>query len=270
MSIQRPSTAPAWARVYLTAALILAFAPMALILVGAVGTKLGWWSWKVGFVAVMVRGPLGMGWAPALAALAIVVALVGLIISIWAGSWKRALTALVVGILTMGAFIMVGGQAKKAPPIHDVATDWTNPMMFSEKVMQSRGPEANPVSPDPAAAAGPLAGRKIADVNAKTCPGARPVMLAKPPADAYAAARAALEKDGLRIVTDDPAAGRMEAVATSFWYGFKDDLVVRVKAEGAGSRVDMRSISRVGVSDLGQNCKRVTRLAAAMNGQASR
>ncbi|MGE5566221.1 MAG: DUF1499 domain-containing protein [Parcubacteria group bacterium] len=256
--------APAWARVYLTIALILAFLPAALILVGAVGTKLGWWSWKAGFVAVMVRGPLGMGWAPALTALAIVVALIGLVVSISADLWRRSLTALVVSILTMGVFIVMGGQARKAPPIHDVATDWSEPMMFSDAVMKMRGPDSNPAAPDAVLTSGPLAGQKISQINARTCPGAKPVMLASPPADAYAAAKKALTADGLRIVTDDPAAGRLEAVATSFWYGFKDDVLVRVKAEGAGSRIDMRSISRVGVSDLGQNCKRVTRLAAAM------
>jgi len=256
--------APAWTRVYLTIALILAFLPPVVIVLGAIGTKLGWWSWKTGFVAVMVRGPLGMGWAPALTVLAIVVALVGLVISIWAGLWRRALTALVVSILTMGVFIVMGGQAKKAPPIHDVATDWSEPMMFSGKVMQSRGPDANPVTPDGMIGSGPMAGKKVAEINAKACPGAKPVTLAEAPANAYAAAKAALTGEGLQIVTDDPAAGRLEAVATSVWYGFKDDVLVRVKAEGAGSRIDMRSVSRVGVSDLGQNCKRVTRLAAAM------
>jgi len=43
---------------------------------------------------------------------------------------------------------------------------------------------------------------------------------------------------------------------------------VRVKPEGAGSRIDLRSVSRVGLSDLGQNCERITRLTAAMSGQA--
>lgn len=256
--------APAWARAYLTLALVLAFLPAVLIVVGAVGTKLGLWSWKAGFAAVMVRGPMGMGWAPALTALAIVAALIALIVSISAHHWRRSLTALVVSILTMGVFIIMGGQAKKAPPIHDVATDWSQPMKFSDHVMQMRGPDSNPVPPDAVMTSGPLKGQKISDINVRTCPGAKPVMLARVPADAYATAKKALTADGLKIVTDDPAAGRLEAVATSFWYGFKDDVLVRVKAEGAGSRIDMRSISRVGVSDLGQNCKRVTRLAAAM------
>lgn len=261
--------APAWARVYLTAALILALLPAVVIFVGAIGTKLGWWSWKSGFVAVMVNGPAkGLGWAPALTTLAIAVALIGLVISIWAGLWKRALTALLVAILTMGAFIMIGAQAKKAPPIHDVATDWSEPMMFSDAAMKARGPDANPVAPNPVASVGPMAGWKIADVNAKYCPGAKPIMLASQSAQAYATAKAALQKDGLKIVTDDPVAGRLEATAESFWYGFKDDVLVRVKPDGAGSRIDLRSISRVGLSDLGQNCQRVTRLAAAMGDQA--
>lgn len=255
---------PAWAKVYLTAALILAFLPAVVIFVGAVGTKLHLWSWKAGFVAVMVRGPMGMGWAPALTALAIVVALIGLVISIWADLWRRSLTALVVSILTMAVFIVMGGQAKKAPPIHDVATDWSQPMMFSDRVMRMRGPSANPVPPDAVMTSGPLKGQKISDINARTCPGAKPVMLPDPPENAYATAKKALTGDGLKIVTDDPKAGRLEAVATSFWYGFKDDVLVQVKPEGAGSRIDMRSVSRVGVSDLGQNCERVSRLAAAM------
>ncbi len=259
--------APLWARIYLTLALILAFLPVVVIFIGAVGTKLGWWSWKAGFVAVMVRGPLGMGWAPALTTLAIVVALVGLVISIWAGLWRRSLTALVVSILTMGVFIVMGGAAKKAPPIHDVATEWSKPMMFSDRVMKMRGPHANPVMPDAVMTSGPLNGQKLSEINARTCADAQPVMLTVAPEQAYAKAKGVLVKDGLKIVTDDPAAGRLEAVATSFWYGFKDDVLVLVQAEGAGSRIDMRSVSRVGVSDLGQNCERVARLAAAMSAQ---
>ena len=69
------------------------------------------------------------------------------------------------------------------------------------------------------------------------------------------------------MVTDDPATGRLEAVATSFWYGFKDDLVARVAPEGSGARVDMRSVSRVGMSDIGQNCKRIAAVAATIQGK---
>jgi fatty-acyl-CoA synthase len=263
--------APAWAKGLLTLALVLAIAPAVVILVGAVGTKLGWWGWKTGFVAVMVNGPApGVGWAPGLAMLAIAVSLIGVIVSIWVGSWRRSLAALLISLATMGAFIFIGGQARKAPPIHDVSTNWTEPLMFSDAVMKRRGAESNPVEANPMAQAPGLAGKRIAEVNEQTCPQARPVLLKMSADDAYARAKAALTDNGLEIVTDDPATGRLEAVATSFWYGFKDDLVARVAPEGSGARVDMRSVSRVGMSDLGQNCKRIAAVAAGIRDQASR
>jgi uncharacterized protein (DUF1499 family) len=58
-------------------------------------------------------------------------------------------------------------------------------------------------------------------------------------------------------VREDPSAGRLEAVAGTFWFGFKDDVTVRVSADGAGSLVDVRSKSRVGKGDLGTNAQRI-------------
>lgn len=267
-----PRPAPGWARAWLTFALVLAIAPAVVILVGALGVKFGLWSWKLGFVAVMVRGPFGVGWAPLLAMAAIAASLVGVIVSLRFGLWRRALAALLISLATMGAFMVLGGQARKAPPIHDVATDWREPLAFSDAVMKARGPEANPVLDDPVVPerAPALAGQRIAEVNERTCPSARPILSPAQAPQAYAAAKAALADEGLEIVTDDPAAGRLEAVATSFWYAFKDDVVVRVQPDGSGSRIDLRSVGRVGMSDLGQNCKRVTALAAAIRDQASR
>jgi uncharacterized protein (DUF1499 family) len=62
---------------------------------------------------------------------------------------------------------------------------------------------------------------------------------------------------GWEIVAADPATGRIEATATTFWYGFKDDVVVRVGAGNGGSVIDVRSKSRVGRSDLGANASRI-------------
>jgi len=67
-----------------------------------------------------------------------------------------------------------------------------------------------------------------------------------------------LEDMGLEIVATDTAGNKVEATFTSFWFGFKDDLVVRIKPQSAGSLIDLRSVSRVGQSDLGANAKRIT------------
>jgi uncharacterized protein (DUF1499 family) len=70
-----------------------------------------------------------------------------------------------------------------------------------------------------------------------------------------------------QIVSADTAAGRLEATATTRWFGFKDDVVVRIRPDATGSRVDVRSVSRVGKSDVGTNAARVrtflARLASA-------
>ena len=64
---------------------------------------------------------------------------------------------------------------------------------------------------------------------------------------------------------NDVRAGRLEGTATSLIYRFKDDVAVRVRAQGIGSRIDIRSISRVGAGDMGGNCRRIGRLTAALN-----
>ena len=51
---------------------------------------------------------------------------------------------------------------------------------------------------------------------------------------------------GWDLVAADAAAGRIEATDTTFWFGFKDDVVIRVRPANGGSRVDVRSLSRVG------------------------
>ncbi|MGZ4877228.1 MAG: DUF1499 domain-containing protein, partial [Candidatus Angelobacter sp.] len=78
-----------------------------------------------------------------------------------------------------------------------------------------------------------------------------------PPAQAFDRAAAAAHGMKWEMVATDPAQGRIEATATTFWFGFKDDIVVRIAADGNGSRVDVRSLSRIGKSDVGANARRV-------------
>jgi fatty-acyl-CoA synthase len=107
-------------------------------------------------------------------------------------------------------------------------------------------------------------GRPVAEVNAMTCPAATPVTLTLAPAQAYVRAKAAVAGEGLHIVTHDPADGVLEATASEFWSGLKHDLAVRVRPAGAGSRIDMRAVSRFGLNDLGAECRLITRLRSAL------
>ena len=78
-----------------------------------------------------------------------------------------------------------------------------------------------------------------------------------PPNEAVQKAIDAARALGWEVVASDAAAGRVEATDTTSWFGFKDDIVVRVRPQPGGSRVDVRSASRVGRSDVGKNAERV-------------
>jgi fatty-acyl-CoA synthase len=247
---------------YLSVALAVAVLPVASILIGAVATKTGLLDWKLGFGLLTFRGP------PLLAMLGLATGLVGLVLALIVdakGLWFKGVLPLVITLAVMGGFAGLMAKAKSVPMIHDVATDWTTPLTFSPAVMTARGAESNPVESDPR---GPgkdgAPGERVADLNAKTCPEAKPIVLTSDASDAFNKVKAALTGAGLTIVAEAPAQGRIEAVATSTLYGFKDDVVARIVPSEGTTRIDLRSVSRVGLSDLGANCKRITTIRAAL------
>ena len=100
-------------------------------------------------------------------------------------------------------------------------------------------------------------GLSYTELQQRFYPDITPLIVAQPPAQMFPQALAAAQEMGWEVVDANERAGRIEATATTFWFGFKDDVVVRLTPAGAGSRIDVRSVSRVGVSDLGANAQRV-------------
>jgi fatty-acyl-CoA synthase len=249
------------------AAVILALAAPATILLAAMGSKAGWFSLTLGFDWLAIRV------APALGMIAVALGVLALITALILPPRRGAIAALfavALGGLTFGALAQWRLQAMQAPPVHEVDTDWTSPILFSPKLMLARGADSNPVETSPtvpiSAYTRDTAGQSVAAINARTCPGATPATLTLTPAQAFARAKAALADAHLALVTDDPAHGLLEATATSFWFGFKDDVGVLVRPSGAGARIDLRATSRLGLSDFGRNCRLVTRLRGALGG----
>lgn len=247
----------------------------------ALGTRLGAWSWQFGL------GTLTETIGPKLLAAALALAILALVAAALKAPRKRAvmlaLAALLVSSLALGRFAAYGAQAERLPPLYDVQTDWADPVRPSEALLAARaaGGAVNPLADDPAI--GPeaearwpgMAGQRFADVQqqaefvpgAQKSPRAAPYPLLAPLvqpgaslAEGYDAALAAVEARGWEIVRADAEAGSIEATATEFWYGFRDDILIRVRAENGGVRIDVRSASRVGITDLGANAKRVRRL----------
>ncbi len=88
-------------------------------------------------------------------------------------------------------------------------------------------------------------------------PDIRPLVVEQAPAAAFDGALVAARAMGWQIVAAEASQGRIEATDRTLWFGFTDDIVVRIRPDGSGSRIDVRSVSRVGKSDLGTNAARV-------------
>ena len=162
-----------------------------------------------------------------------------------------ALVLALLGIVPIGA---LAWQASRVPAIHDVSTDTIQPPPFLA-VLPLRAGAANSAD---------HAGGEVIARQRAAFPDIVPLHLNMPPERAFERALAAARAMGWDLVASDPAGGRIEATDTTFWFGFKDDVVIRVLPQPTGSRIDVRSVSRVGVGDLGANAARIRHYLAAV------
>lgn len=212
-----------------------------LLLLAGPGVRLGLWSFRTGFGFLK--------WGAYLGLLAGAIALIQLLVPRWRGARPGLLVlAVLLGALAAGVPWYWRRLASQVPPIHDISTDTADPPAFVA-VLPLRAGASNPAE---------YGGPEIAAQQASAYPDIRPLVLpATAPGVAFTRARDAVRASGWSLVAADSAAGRIEATATTGWFGFKDDVVVRIRPEGEGSRVDVRSVSRVGMSDVGTNARRI-------------
>lgn len=144
-------------------------------------------------------------------------------------------------------------HAQQRPAINDITTDTATPPPLVATAQLRRG-ASNP----------PAYRKENAALQRAAFPDIEPVLLAVPPAEAFKRVERLAMTLGWDIVAQVPAEGRLEAVVTSPWFGFRDDVVVRVRPQGTGSRVDIRSKSRNGEADLGGNVDRVRTFLARL------
>ena len=192
------------------------------------------------------------------AGIGIAVLAAALVLLLWAPSWRVRpwvpILALCIALATVAPPMLLLSQAKQVPPIHDITTDVADPPAF-EALREVRAASPNGHA---------YKGAEVARQQQAAYADIKTVLLAQPPREAMQRALDAARALGWEVVATDTAAGRLEATATTRWFGFKDDIVVRIRPEGAGSRVDVRSMSRVGRSDLGANAARVREFLAKL------
>jgi uncharacterized protein (DUF1499 family) len=158
-----------------------------------------------------------------------------------------ALLAILVGAAAAWMPVTFFLRANATPPINDITTDTTNPPPFVVTLQLRRG-AATPALYD---------GEPVARLQRDFYPDISPLVLRVPPDEAFKRVDRAAMKLGWDVVARAPQDGRLEAVDTSDWFGFRDDIVVRIRPEEQGSRIDIRSKSRVGTADLGVNAQRI-------------
>jgi signal transduction histidine kinase len=221
----------------------------ALAIVGAgYGAKFGWWDYRAGFAILR--------WATYAGLAVAAVALVALFVRRVRAGHVLALAAAVVVAAGAAAVPMSWLHfARSVPPINDITTDTDNPPAFVAILPLRAGAPVSARYP----------GAATADAQRAGYPDLHPFATSRPPREAFALALAAARTMAWQIIASDEAAGRIEATATTPWFGFTDDVVIRVASEGTGSRIDVRSVSRVGRSDLGANARRIRDYLAALN-----
>jgi uncharacterized protein (DUF1499 family) len=211
-------------------------------MLAGLGARWGWWYFVTGFTILQAAAIGG-----------IVAALVSLVGGISVrhehhrSAFVVAAAGIFVGLVTAGIPWSWYHTAKAMPPIYDISTDMTNPPQF-DKIMPLRKNAENSAIYE---------GSVVAAQQQMYYPDIRPVTLPIAELTAFDYALKTAKDMGWQIVDANASAGRIEAIATTFWFGFKDDVVVRITSVPGGSRVDVRSVSRVGSGDMGTNSNRI-------------
>jgi uncharacterized protein (DUF1499 family) len=230
------------------AILALGFAVLGalLLLVAGPGTRMELWPFGTGFL--LLRWGFFTGLAAAVLALVLLA-----IPRTRRGGPVILFAALVIGMAT--AWVPWHGYrtVQSLPFIHDITTDTEHPPQFVA-VAPLRADAPNPVE---------YPGEETAAQQREAYPDIRPLELARSPAEVFDRALETARAQRWEIVAAEPEEGRIEATATTFWFGFKDDVVIRITPTASGTRLDIRSKSRVGRSDVGANAERIRRFTSA-------
>jgi len=221
------------------AGFVLALLAALMVLLAGPGSRMGWWHFRTGFALLKWGAYLG-----------IAAALVSAAAIFLAGRARGRLLAVAGVVLAVAAFAVpwsFRNAARGKPPIHDITTDTRNPPAFVS-VARLRADAPNPVAYE---------GEAVAAQQREAYPDIQPLLVALPLSRAYGEALATARLMGWDIVAESPKEGRIEATDQTRWFGFKDDVVIRVSPASGVSRIDVRSKSRVGRGDAGANAQRV-------------
>jgi len=215
----------------------------------ALGFRYGLWDFRTGLTIFK--------WAAYSALLPAVLSLIGIVMTILSGGSRRlffAVSGFVISVLLLAFPLYWLQKARNLPAIHDISTDTENPPEFTA-LLPLRKDAPNPPG---------YGGTSVARQQHEAYPDIAPLRLNISPEKAFDRAIRVAKEMGWKIAFSSIKEGRIEATATTWCFGFKDDIVIRMEESDGGSRVDIRSVSRVGKSDMGTNADRIRRFLKEM------
>jgi len=201
------------------------------------GSRWGIWNFRTGFTILRISAWGGLG--------IVVFSLFGIVLG--QRSKTRALLFIVFGMTIAAVPWNWIRTAKGAPAIHDITTDTDHPPSFVAIIPLRMGVSNS----------AEYGGSEVAQKQKGAYPDLGTLVMNLPVDQTFSKALQAAQKMGWKVVDFNPVEGRIEATATTFWFGFKDDVVLRVLPTQDGSKIDMRSVSRVGKGDAGTNARRI-------------
>lgn len=217
------------------------------------GYQLGWWELSTALRVVLQYSVYGL---LAAGGIGFVLALILIALPPRDG-WVAPLLGALIAAAVAYVPVTMARTAADVPRIHDISTDLGNPPPFVDLLALREGARNPPDHP----------GSEVAAQQQASYPDIKPVLLAASPDRTFAEAILVATSLGWDIVAQVPEEGRIEATQTSFWFGFTDDIVIRIEETETGSRLDIRSKSRVGQSDIGANAARIRAFTAALTAQ---
>lgn len=227
--------------------------------------RLGLFAVPVSVIAVFAQRSGRLDFVPAVMALGsgMLLALLAVVLGVLAFAiiWVRgnrgagaAALGVLSGLLVLAAPSYYIARGWELPAITDIATDPANPPSFVFAAAERR-PGDNPLA---------YPGERAAVAQMAAFPDIGPLRVSQPPDEVKALAAQLVESRGWRVLDSGSESNRIEAVATSLVLKMSDDIVIEIKPDGTGARVDMRSASRTGTRDLGANAERVRTFLAEL------
>jgi uncharacterized protein (DUF1499 family) len=170
-------------------------------------------------------------------------------------AWGTYIVSVLCAVVAIAFPVNMMSKGKAVPAIHDITTDIVNPPKF-DAIIALRADAPNPPE---------YQGQEVAKLQLEAYPDIKTQTYSQSPEAIFTATVNALESMGLEIVSANNVTGKIEASDTTPWFGFVDDVVVRIKQNDKFTILDARSKSRIGRSDLGKNAERLTLLFTTVN-----